>query len=211
MQDNMEFQKIDPNPRSTAAKKAIIAVISVLLVAVLAVTAGLLIRHYVVATFIVDGASMWPTLDGGNGAETEGKSEEELTNGDVLYLNMLAKIKRGDIVVFTPGWEALKDSDGSDPSLVKRVIAVAGDRISIVHNVVYLNGQPQKEDYVSDIPIARDYNLDETVIPDGYIFCMGDNRAASADSREFGAVPLSCVVGKCFMIKTRDGKLKWVK
>lgn len=210
MQENIDFRPVDRDPKTTVAKNVIAAVVSVLLIAVLAVTAGLLLRQYVVATFIVDGASMYPTLDGGNGPEPEiGNTEEELTNGDVLYLNRLAKIRRGDIVVFTPGWEALKNVDGSDPSLVKRVIAVAGDHLVIKNNVVYLNGELLEEKYVSDTPIYRQYNLD-LYIPEGEIFCMGDNRGASSDSRDFGPISLDTVVGKCFMIKTRAGKLKFI-
>ncbi|MCM1306140.1 MAG: signal peptidase I [Bacteroides sp.] len=194
-----EFEPIDLEPQSTKNRKITVAVIVVLLVIILAVVCALLVKFYVVSSFIVDGVSMYPTLDGGNGAI----DDNDRTNGDVIYLNKVAKIKRGDIVVFTPD-----NGIFSDKSLVKRVIAVTGDRVQIIDNIVYLNGQMLDEPYINE-PM-RDNDDVDVIVGDGYIFCMGDNRNHSTDSRAFGVVPLDVVVGKCFLIKTVKGKLIWV-
>lgn len=194
-----EFEPIDLEPQSAKNRKLTVAVIAVLLVIILAITCALLVKHYVVSTFIVDGISMYPTLDGGAGEEDDGNR----TNGDVMYLNRLAKIKRGDIVVFTPDTDFF-----SEKALVKRVIAVGGDHLEIKDNLVYLNGKLLDEPYIKE-PMHGNEDLD-IVIEHGYIFCMGDNRNNSTDCRVFGAVPLDVVVGKCFLIKTKSGKLRFI-
>ncbi len=199
---------IDLNPKATVTKRVIAIVLCVLFVAILAVAAALLIKFYVVSTFIVDGISMYPTLDGGGGAETESGDEASRVNGEVLYLNKLAKIKRGDIVVFNPDWGGLIDENGESRSLVKRVVAIGGDKISIVSGMVYLNGEPLEEPYVNPDEPRVDFDMDEITVPDGYIFCMGDNRNHSTDCRLYGPVSLKTVIGRCFLIKGLDGKLR---
>lgn len=208
MQNDFEFVEIqpqEPQPKANA-KRIAVSVICVLLVVILAITAALLVKTYVISTFIVDGISMYPTLDGGNGSIPEGTSDSERTNGEVLYLNKTAKIKRGNIVVFSSPSSLLSNPDGTAQTLVKRVIAVAGDHLQIVNNTVYLNGQILEEPYINGGEMQTE-DID-VHIKDGYIFCMGDNRNHSTDSRFFGQVPLENVIGKCFLIKGLDGKLR---
>ncbi len=183
---------------SSRKKKVIITVIVLLLVVVLAVTCALVVKFYVISTFVVQGTSMWPTLNGGAGEQ----NDNDLTNGDILYLNKLAKIKRGDIVVCTPEWPAL-----GGHSIVKRVIGVAGDTVEVRDNKVYLNGSLLYEPYISGDMDSMD---GVWTVGDGEIFCMGDNRHRdmSYDSRVGGPIPLSTVVGKCFLIKGINGKLR---
>lgn len=207
MQD--EFEPIEmQSPVGKDRKRIVISVICVLLVAILAVTTALLVKTYVISTFIVDGISMYPTLDGGNGALTEGSSEKERTNGEVLYLNKLAKIKRGDIVVFSSPSSSLQNIDGTPQTLVKRVIAIGGDHLQIVDNIVYLNGQILEESYINSDGMDTP-NID-VYVRDGNVFCMGDNRNHSTDSRFFGQVPLENIEGRCFAIKGLNGKLRWL-
>lgn len=186
-----------PNAAANKRKKVLIAVICVLTVIILAVSAALLVRAYVVTTFTVDGISMYPTLDGGNGAYMDNDRE----NGEILYLNRHAKVKRGNLVVFTI------DTASGTRNFVKRVIAVGGDRLQIIDNAVYINGALLSEPYINEAMITNDLDI---TIDSGYIFCMGDNRNHSADSREseIGQVPIDSVVGKCFLIKGLNGKLR---
>lgn len=207
MQD--EFEPIEmQSPVGKDKKRIVISVICVLLVALLAVTTALLVKRYVISTFIVDGISMYPTLDGGNGALSEGSSEKERTNGEVLYLNKLAKIKRGDIVVFSSPSSSLQNSDGTPQILVKRVIAIGGDHLQIIDNIVYLNGQVLEENYINSE--GMDTPDIDVYIRDGNVFCMGDNRNHSTDSRFFGQVPLDNIEGRCFAIKGLNNKLRWL-
>lgn len=207
MQD--EFEPIEmQSPVGKDKKRIVISVICVLLVALLAVTCALLVKKYVISTFIVDGISMYPTLDGGNGALSEGSSDKERTNGEVLYLNKLAKIERGDIVVFTSPSSSLQNIDGSAQTLVKRVIAIAGDHLQIIDNIVYLNGQVLEENYINSN--GMDTPDIDVYVSEGNVFCMGDNRNHSTDSRFFGQVPLKNIEGRCFAIKGLNGKLRWL-
>ena len=176
-------------------KSSTIFIITLLIVVVLAfVTAGL-VKHFVIETYIVDGISMWPTIDGGGGEFPDSDRE----NGEVLYLNKTCGIKRNDIIVFKPEW------DISAKDLVKRVIAIGGDHLQIIDNKVYLNGNLLNETYINEQMITNDLDV---YIKDGNIFCMGDNRNHSTDCRVFGQISLDKVVGKTFLIKSSNGKLR---
>ncbi len=196
--EELEFQDLAPEvDKQLKQRRIIVSVVCVLLVVILAVTTGLLLKKYVFASFIVDGISMYPTLDGGSGEN----QDNQRTNGEVLYLDKLSKISRGDIVVFNTD----KAHADTVSTLVKRVIAVGGDHLQIVSNVVYLNGEKLDEPYLNQFPTYLDIDL---YVPANHVFCMGDNRDSSLDSRAFGAVSLDDVIGKCFLIKGLDGKLR---
>lgn len=186
----------DPKAR---ARRIATSVAIVLLVIVLAIATALLLKYFVLDTFTVDGISMYPTLDGGNGANLD----DDENNGETLFLNKMAKIKRGDIVVFVPDKGTF-----AGRTLVKRVIAIGGDHVQIKDKAVYLNGQLLVEDYINNQePAIYDQDLD-FYVEEGNVFCMGDNRNHSSDCRVFGQVSLDTVVGRCFLIKGLDGKLR---
>lgn len=147
----------------------------------------------------VDGLSMYPTLE----------------NNDYLVINRISRytgVKRGQIVVFDSTLPVSNGSvkkksevqkvidfilqdDSSTKDLVKRVIAVGGDHLVIKNGVVTVNGKVLKEPYV--IPgNYTDGNIN-MVIPKGEIFCMGDNRMRSFDSRyqEVGCIPENRIIG----------------
>jgi signal peptidase I len=109
--------------------------------------------------------------------------------------------KRGDIVVFDPppNWV----QQGGQP-YIKRVIGVGGDRIELRDGLVYLNGTKLIEPYLfSEDGVAQPtedlIGAGHWVVPDGQLFLMGDHRANSADSREFGPVDVSRVIGRAWL------------
>jgi signal peptidase I len=119
----------------------------------------------------------------------------------------------GDVVVFKPPAGAVTNSCGvqhsersacpeptdsrSEVNFIKRVVAVGGDRLSIRGGRIYLNGRPEREPYARLDDRCPTCNLPEEItIPDGHYFMLGDNRAASADSREWGPVPEEWILGE---------------
>ena len=77
---------------------------------------------------------------------------------------------------------------------VKRVIGRPGDTLAFRDGKVWRNGEPLDEPYINE---PTNYSRkDEIKIPEGYVFCMGDNRNHSSDSRFIGPVPVDHVLGK---------------
>jgi signal peptidase I len=115
-----------------------------------------------------------------------------LVVGDIVlvytYSYWFDPVPRGDLVVFIPS---------HDPrAFVKRVVAVGGDRISINDGLVVLNDTIIEEPYVSPGNNTLASSMRDVTIPAGKLFVMGDNRDRSEDSRTYGLVNVSGVVGR---------------
>ena len=164
------------------------------LVVVLALGAALLVRVYVLQQFYISGPSMETTLFGNN---------RVLVN-KLSY--RLHDIHRGDVVVF----DRVTTSDGtvSHDDLIKRVIALPGDTIEIKNCVVIINSKPTVESYLDKdvleitdaVNRCRVANMPVQKVPEKKIFVMGDNRSESFDSRSFGPISESLIVGRAFAI-----------
>lgn len=122
---------------------------------------------------------------------------DTLHNNDYLIMYKLAYRKadpeRGDIIVFQ---SSMRDEKGNDKLLIKRVIGLPGDTITIEDGEVYINGELYPEDYTKDGYTPGD--IKDLTVPDGQFFVMGDNRVSSIDSRseEVGLVSKSQIKGK---------------
>lgn len=107
----------------------------------------------------------------------------------------LAPPKRGEIVVF-------KSPGNPDIDYIKRIIGLPGDHILITGSQVRVNGQLLNETYIGSQTAAMPGGFIqdgvEVVVPPDHLFVMGDNRARSSDSREFGFIPLNDIIGKVF-------------
>ncbi len=136
----------------------------------------------------VNGASMYPTLYGG-----ELTADGTYEGGDRLFVFAWDTPQRGDIVVF-------HHPSGKQTELIKRVIAVPGDTIYAENGVLYRKkaGETEfsvvSEPYLGEIWV-RDSSIAEVTVPDGMLYVMGDNRNNSEDSRKFGFVPRGNVIG----------------
>ncbi|RYG72622.1 signal peptidase I [Lentibacillus lipolyticus] len=158
----------------------------VILVMLLAVVLTFVFRSHLMASYVVNGESMEPTLYDGN----------LLMVNKVVY--NLTDVDRFDIIVF----HANEKDD-----YVKRVIGLPGDEIIYENEKLYINGNYVEEGFLEPFkeassikPYTNDFTLKETTgkeqVPEGKLFVMGDNRRDSLDSRKIGFVPIDKVVGK---------------
>ena len=108
---------------------------------------------------------------------------------------------RGDIVVFNPPTSWTQQPDGTP--YIKRVIGVGGDVIEINDGAVTVNGTKLNEPYLFASAGAAEPTVasgqERWVVPTGDLFVMGDHREKSADSRAFGTIPVSAVIGRAWL------------
>ncbi len=144
------------------------------------------IRYFLIQPFIVKGASMEPNF----------YDEEYLIINEISY--RFAEPRRGDIVVFRyPG--------NPQEYFIKRIIGLPGEKIQIKDNEVYVYNQDNPDGIKLNEPYlsagAQTYSLNEEAVSlagDEYYF-LGDNRNASRDSRNFGPVNKSFIIGKTLL------------
>lgn len=154
---------------------------NVFLVIVLAFLILMLLFKITYSKIYVVGSSMENTLTGAP------NNDETKPGGDYVYI-FKAKPHRGDIaVISTP-----------EKYVIKRIIAVGGDRVALYNGDLYLNGQKKSEPYITpekNTPTKN--NFEEITVKDGYVFFLGDNRDNSNDSRSesYGCLPQSNVIG----------------
>ena len=80
-------------------------------------------------------------------------------------------------------------------SYIKRVIALPGEHVEIKNGKVFINGRQLKEEYLQPDVVTESSVFNDFIVPDGYLFCMGDNRTKSTDCRKFGCVPYDKLEG----------------
>lgn len=148
-----------------------------ILIIVVAFAIALLLRMYIIQPYRVEMTSMVSTLEPNDLVLVEKISYK------------FSKPHRGDVVVFRP-------PNDSTSMYIKRVIGLPGDTISIANDTVYINGKPLEEPYVHS-PMA---DMPETAIPEGKVFVMGDNRSVSLDSRSFGPIEISSIIGRAVLV-----------
>ena len=162
--------------------------------ATLGVAAGLVLvlETEVAKPYRIPTASMEPTLHCAlPGPGCLGKSSDRVIAANVVY--DLRSPERGDIVVFkAPAAAKAQCEEGG--TFVKRIVGLPGERVSERRGIVYIDGHRLVEPYVD--PSRRD-RLTRTWrrVPAHAYFVMGDNRANSCDSREWGTVPRGNLIG----------------
>lgn len=178
----------------------------------IALVLAVIFRYFIATPTIVKHSSMYPTLI---------ENERLILNRTFRITNRMPK--RYEIITFeAPSVEKRSkwDISQSDPtaiynkepqgifnkfvyyclefkktSYIKRVIGLPGDHIEIQNGNVYINGNELEENYLKDDVVTEADNFYNFIVPDGYIFAIGDNRAASMDCREFGCIPINKIEG----------------
>ena len=215
------------NMEENSKSKEIFEWIVCILIALIMVV---LIKAFVGFPTVVSGASMDSTL----------KDKQRLWVSRI-GIEMHKYPKRGDIITFeAPSTtyvtkasynpddvtaEYKNDSKGigekikssidifGETSFIKRVIGLPGDYVEIKNKSVYLNGQELEEKYLDAGTVtdsAEGFFLD-VVVPDGYVYVLGDNREVSGDSRRFGCIPIDKIEGQAvfrFWPLNKLGKVK---
>ena len=174
------------------------------MIVALAIGLALLIQAFVVKPYQIPSESMEPTLDVGQRVLVN-RVNYHFSDPDI-----------GDIVVFHPpaGAENGKECgvnpgarepcpeptpEESDTNFIKRIVAGPGDRLSIHDGHPVVNGVEANEDFIRACRGGNLCNLPRQItIPPGHYFMMGDNRGQSDDSRFWGPVPRSWIIGEAF-------------
>ncbi len=172
------------------------------LLIIVALVVAVIIKTFLVQAFFIPSASMRDTL----------------LEGDRVMVNKLAfrfgEPGHGDVIVFDSPLEELSDGENvlgailrnigeslglstPDTALIKRVIALEGDTIEIRDNAVFIDGTAIDESYLTRRVRMPDFG--PLQIPPDHVFVMGDNRNQSEDSRRFGPIPESSVIGRAFL------------
>jgi signal peptidase I len=144
-------------------------------------------QHFIAQPYQIEQVSMEPTVEPG-----------QYVLVDKLSPNW-SDYKRGDVIVFNPP-AGYSEQDGQNIPFIKRVIGVAGDLVEVHDNAVYVNGVKLDEPYVYQgqptTPLTGDSSWR---VPSGDLFVMGDHREQSQDSRVFGPIPKSTVIGRAWL------------
>ncbi len=137
-----------------------------------------LVVRFVIQSYHVEGTSMLPGLNG----------DDYVLVNKVAYL--FHQPQRGDVIVFHYPLDTTRD-------FIKRVIGLPGDTIRTDNTHVWVNGVELNEPYIS---APSNPNGNVWKVPSGDYFVLGDNRPVSDDSRDWGFVPQSDLVGKAVVV-----------
>lgn len=182
---------------------------------IVAIIIALFVRYFIGTPTIVKQPSMYPTLQ-----------ENQRLILSRIGRTFKKMPERGDIITFEAPSKSYITEDEYDPnnpvayyedlegnfldkfiynfleigkiSYIKRVIALPGERVEIKDGAVYVKGEKLEEDYLQPgvITDSLEGQFTDFVVPEGYVFAMGDNRSQSTDCRRFGCIPLNKIEGK---------------
>jgi signal peptidase I len=172
-----DLPEVEHKPKPSALRNAVEWVV----IAGGALLVAFVIKTFLLQAFYIPSLSMAPTL----------KINDRVLVNKLSY--DLHPIHRGDVVVFlSPPNEGANTKD-----LIKRVIGLPGETVESRDGHILINGQVLKEPYLGADVVTGP--LEKITIPPGHYWVMGDNRPNSRDSRFFGPIPKSLIVGRAFV------------
>jgi len=146
-----------------------------------ALLVAFLIKTFLLQAFYIPSLSMYPTL----------KVNDRVLVNKLSY--DVHPVHRGDVVVFKS-----PPNEGADiKDLIKRVIGLPGETVESADGHILINGKALDEPYLKDGVFTGP--VEKTVVPPGRYWVMGDNRPNSKDSRYFGTIPKSLIIGRAFV------------
>lgn len=171
-------------PRGAGVAEWVIVIVGAILLA-------LVVKVFLLQAFYIPSLSMYPTLH----------------EGDRVLVNKLSyrlhDVNRGDVIVFE---RPPTETSSNIPDLIKRVVGLPGESITIENGSVFVDGQRLDENYLPDGTVTSSANAPNKctpdapcVVPAGQVWVMGDNRGDSKDSRYFGPIDESSIVGRAFI------------
>ena len=194
----------EPQPSASTNGQGLQLIREWVTVLVVALVIAITVRSLILQQFYISGPSMQTTMF----------QDNRVLVNKLSY--RLHDIHRGDVVVFdrvTVDGEVVQHDD-----LIKRVIGLSGETISIKDCQVFIDGKLLPEPYLNDYDLAQSSLddrcrvplMEETLIPENHLFVMGDNRPQSFDSRMFGSIEQNLVVGRAFVIIWPFGAAKFL-
>ena len=168
-----------------------------------ALLVAILVRTFLLAHFVVDGQSMYSTLE----------------PGDRVFVNKLSyrlhDPNRGDVVVLH------EITGANERDLIKRVIALPGEQIEMENCSVWIDTDPDDavpaqrldEPYLDPTVVTPGNcgsSISPTIVPDDHVFVLGDNRPGSHDSRALGAISYDSLVGRAFVVFWPQSNWQWL-
>ncbi len=178
---NKEMNNQDEKSNRSSERSQIREVVNLVVYVASIIVIAILLNKFVIQKVEVDGPSMNTTL----------KTGQHLIVEKVTYY--FRDPKREEIVVFTPpGYE-------DDTLYIKRVIGVPGDKIQIIDGAIYLNGEKYDDKHWTEEILDPGIADEEITVGEDEYFVVGDNRNDSTDSREFGTIKKSSIMGKAVL------------
>jgi signal peptidase I len=203
-------ERPEPKKRMNPKLKAVLEWVYCIIIAVVI---AIVIKYFIGAPTVVRQESMDPTLKPG---------DRLILNR--ICRTFHQEYEKGDIITFTaPSNDSIQQTniDQKNPvakyeneptnpfesfvyyvleigktSFIKRVVATAGDHVVIKDGKVFVNGHQLVEDYLPAGTETFSENYNDFVVPEGYVFAVGDNRSVSLDCRAFGCIPIDKIEGK---------------
>ncbi|MGI8983198.1 MAG: signal peptidase I [Acidimicrobiales bacterium] len=171
----------DPEPEERARPSGLRNVAEWVAIAGGALLVAFLIKSFLLQAFYIPSLSMAPTL----------KVNDRVLVNKLSY--DLHDVRRGDLIVF----ESPPNEGSQTKDLIKRVIGLPGETVESSGGHIVINGQELEEPYLQ--PDITTGPMEKITVPPDHLWVMGDNRANSRDSRFFGAIPESLVIGRAFV------------
>ena len=174
---------------------------------VIAFILAMFIRTFFIQAFKIPSGSMRMTLIEGDRLMVNKLRYGPQVPFTKKRLPGLSELQRGDIIVF-------KSPDDPKKDFIKRLIGFGGEAVEIQDGDIYIDGRLIEIPVIKNIYYYNNGSYGEegkpTLVPEGYVFVLGDNSGSSKDSRFFGFVPQESIIGRAEFIYWPLPRMRWL-